>query len=97
MSCLHVGSFAPGLGRPLGRPVARPVAWSKMAQNRRWSPAVARIVARTYLSLPIHLYNFTSDRPATRPRPLSDGVRQAGLGRILPVVDFDRAVVPEWV
>jgi hypothetical protein len=94
MSCLHLGSFDPGRGRPLVRPVARPLAWCGMSQNCRWTPVASRIVARTYLSLLTHLFSTSTDGSPARPRPLPDGVRQAGQGRFLQFGDFDRPDLP---
>ena len=62
-----------------GRPLARPLAWGSLARIRRWAPVAAPLVARTYLSLPFHLFFSPNERPTTRRRPLSDAVQQAGL------------------
>jgi len=91
-------SLYPGCGRRLGRPVAHPVAhplvWCSNPQNSRWSPVAAPIVARTYMSLLNHLLTSSTDGSPARPRPLRDGVRQAGQGRILQVGAIDRVDVP---
>jgi hypothetical protein len=74
----HCRLLDPGCGRPF----ARPLVWCRTPQNCRWMPVAARIVARTYLSLNIHPFSFTTDGQRTCLRPLSDGVQQAGQSRI---------------
>jgi hypothetical protein len=57
---LILRSSNPGRGRLLGRPFAHPLAWCRMTQNCRWMPVAPQVVARTYMSLPIHLFSFSS-------------------------------------